>query len=592
MAIRHDWRMSVAARPVGRPIPTVRRMAALGIAAFAAGAGVGALVLSSDHFTDSATLAVFGPLIGWSFIGTGLYAWRRRPESQFGVLMIALGFAWFLGPLPAAESPLLFTLGIPLGSVWGAVFIHMLVTFPSGRLETRLQSRAVLAAYAIIGVGFVPALLFVDAEEIVGCDGPCPRNVLQVWDDASAGDALLAVEGLLVVGICLLVLGMQVVRWRRARPPERRALAPIFATGGAALALAALWGATKLDVFNWLLLSAIALTPLAFLAGLAGSDVARSRRVRDFVAQLGETRAHEDLRGTLAETLGDPSLKLAYWLPRERRWVDADGGPLELPDDGAAVTEVEHKGRRVAAIVHDPALADQRSTIRAVGAAAGLMLENRRLDAELLARLEDLRASRARLVEAADAERRRLERNLHDGAQSRLVALALQLRLAHDRAPEGSETRTLLDGALDELRTGLKELRELARGIHPAVLSERGLAPALRMLATRAGLPVELDVALRGRLSAAAETAAYYVVAEALTNVTKYAQADHASVRARQTDGRIVIEISDDGIGGADAAAGSGLRGLVDRVGALDGRLEITSPPGHGTHLRAELPCG
>jgi signal transduction histidine kinase len=339
------------------------------------------------------------------------------------------------------------------------------------------------------------------------------------------------------------------------------------------------------------LFAAIVLTPFAFLAGLAAGDVARSRRVREFVARLGDARAQEDLRGTLAATLGDPSLELAYWLPRGDRWVDEQGAPLELPADAARVTEVEHQGRRVAAIVHDPALAEQDATVRAVGAAAVLMLENHRLDAELLARLEDLRASRVRLVEAGDAERRRLERNLHDGAQARLVALALRLRLAQRQAPPDSELRALLDGALVELRTSLEELRDLARGIHPAVLSERGLAPALELLATRATVPVELDVAIDGRVSTAAETAAYYVVAEALTNVSKYAQASRATVRAHRVDGRIVVEVSDDGVGGADAAAGSGLRGLVDRVGALDGMLEVTSPQGRGTCVRAELPC-
>jgi signal transduction histidine kinase len=584
--------MSVAARLVGRPEPTTGQLAVIGAAALATGAGVCALVLSSEHFENRATFAVFGPLVGWSFIATGLYAWRRRPDSHFGVLMTWLGFAWFLGPLTAFGAPLLFTLGIPVGSVWAAVFVHVLMSFPSGRLTTRGQRSLVLAAYVLFGLGFLPALLFLKSDAIVGCDGPCPRNVFRVSHETGVGEALLAIVGVLTAAVLLLVVAMQVRRWRRARPPERRMLAPIFVAGATAVGFAAVYSATKLELFLWVAFSAIALTPVAFLAGLAGGDVVRSRRVRDFVAQLALTRAQEDLRGALADALGDPSLTLAYWLPAERRWVDADGGPLELPPDDHAVTEIEHRGRRVAAILHDPALAEHRDAVRAVGAAAGLMLENQRLDAELLARLEDLRASRVRLVEATDAERRRLERNLHDGAQSRLVALALQLRMARDRASEGSDTRLLLDGAIDELGTGLKELRELARGIHPAVLSERGLAPALESLANRAGLPVMLDVTLPGRLPAAAETAAYYVVAEALTNVSKYARARHAVVRAQQVDGRVVIEVSDDGVGGADAAAGSGLTGLVDRLGALDGSLEVTSPPGRGTRLRAELPVG
>jgi signal transduction histidine kinase len=195
-------------------------------------------------------------------------------------------------------------------------------------------------------------------------------------------------------------------------------------------------------------------------------------------------------------------------------------------------------------------------------------------------------------VEAADAERRRLERDLHDGAQSRLVALALTLRLARMRMREEDETAALLDTSLDELKQSLEELRDLARGIHPAVLSERGLDPAVRALAARAPVPVDILGGPTGRLPAAVETAAYFVVAEALTNVSKYARAGHATVRVERVDGHLVVDVSDDGVGGAIPNGGSGLRGLSDRVAALSGTLEVTSPPGGGTRLRADLPCG
>jgi signal transduction histidine kinase len=239
--------------------------------------------------------------------------------------------------------------------------------------------------------------------------------------------------------------------------------------------------------------------------------------------------------------------------------------------------------------VHDRA--QDAETVRAAGAAAALMLENRRLDAELRARLVELRASRARLVEAADGERRRIERDLHDGAQSRLVALALNLRLARMSVTDGTDTAALLDGSIDELGKSLKELRDLARGIHPAVLSERGLEPAVRDLAARAPVPVDIVGDAAGRLPAAVETAAYFVVSEALTNVSKYAHARHATVRVERVDGQLLVEVSDDGVGGASAGDGSGLRGLADRVAALSGTLELSSPPGQGTRLRAQLPC-
>ena len=261
------------------------------------------------------------------------------------------------------------------------------------------------------------------------------------------------------------------------------------------------------------------------------------------------------------------------------------------------MTEIERDGRRIAAIVHDHALVDDRETVRAAGAATALLLENQRLDAELRARMEDLRASRQRLVQAGDAERRRLERDLHDGAQSRLVALALNLRLARGRMEGESEAAALLDASIDELKLSLAELRELAHGIHPAVLSERGLEPAVRALAARAPVPVALEGSLGGRLPAAVETAAYFVVSEGLTNVAKYAQAAHATVRMQRIDGRLLLEVSDDGIGGAAASAGLGpARAVRPRRGARR-RARGREPAGRRhpaprrASLRVSVPC-
>ena len=282
-------------------------------------------------------------------------------------------------------------------------------------------------------------------------------------------------------------------------------------------------------------------------------------------------------------------------MPEQERYVDAGGRPCAELETGAGagrmVTEIEHGGRRVAAIVHDRALGDEQETVRAAGAAAALLLENRRMEAELKARLVELRASRARLVEAGDTERRRLERNLHDGAQSRLTALALSLRLARGRVEDGSELAGILDASISELRLSLEELRELASGIHPPVLSEHGLQAALRGLAARTSVPVELVGSATGHLPAAVETAAYFVVSEALVNVTKYSQAAHATVRVERVNGRLLVEVSDDGVGGASPTGGTGLRGLSDRVSALSGTLELSSPPGEGTRVRAQLPC-
>jgi signal transduction histidine kinase len=572
---------------------TARRTLAIAAAALLCGVGDVVLILGSGHLPDPGVWAVFGPVVGWSFVGTGLYAWRRRPESRFGLLMVLVGFAWFLGPLYAADSPLVFTLGIVVGAVWGPIFGHVLLSFPTGRLATRARRRVVAASYLLIPLAPVPALLVSDADDVItDCRGGCPRNVLLIGRDEDLGDAALALGSALTLGLCLVAVGMLVRQWRAAAAPERRSLVPLFVSGGVTLALVAAYAVSQFDALLWMAFAAFAATPFAFLAGLARADVSGSRGVRTLIAELSDTPERADLRDALARALGDPALELAFWTPELNRYVDAGGAPAALPtedDARRAVTEIDHHGERVAAIVHDRA--QDRETVRAAGAATALLLENQRLDAELRARLVELGASRTRLVQAADAERRRLERDLHDGAQSRLVALALTLRLARMSVSDGSETATLLDASIDELRRSLDELRDLARGIHPAVLSDRGLEPAVRALAARAAVPVEIIGEAAGRLPAAVETAAYFVVSEALTNVSKYAHAAHATVRVERVDGRLLVEVSDDGVGGASASDGSGLRGLSDRVAALRGTLEVSSPPGRGTRLRAHLPC-
>jgi signal transduction histidine kinase len=312
------------------------------------------------------------------------------------------------------------------------------------------------------------------------------------------------------------------------------------------------------------------------------------------------------LRDELARALGDPSVELAYWLTSSRQFVGATGRALPLPAPGErrSVTEGERDGRRIAAIIHDPALLDDAEQVSAAGAAAALALENERLEAELRANVEELSASRERIVESGYVARRRLERDLHDGAQQRLVSLALSLRMLRGRAArdpdlleELDRARGELDHALEELDRArgeldraLEELRELARGIHPSVLTDRGLNAALDGLAQRAPLRVEFQATPANRLPDRVESAAYFVVAEALTNVAKYARATHASVNVRHQDEQLLVEVTDDGIGGADPSTGSGLRGLLDRVAAVGGRLELDSPPGHGTTVRAAIP--
>jgi len=341
---------------------------------------------------------------------------------------------------------------------------------------------------------------------------------------------------------------------------------------------------------------ALLAVPVAVLtiAGLVAAGQALRRLVR-MLLLAPQAVAGGPVRELLAESLGDRTLSIAYWLPDREIFVDEGGHPVSLPDPGSgrAWTAVERDGRRVAAILHDAELDTGPELVQAAAAAASLALDNERLKADLRARVEELRVSRVRIVEAADAARRRIERDLHDGAQQQLVSLALDLRLLKARLRD-AEAASVVDELADKLAVALAELRELARGIHPVVLTAQGLGPAVRSVASRTAVPVDVNVELGEdeRLSPPIEAAAYFLVAEALTNVVRYAEASSARVDVRREPEEVVVEVRDDGVGGADMAAGSGLRGLADRIAALEGTLRVQSPPGGGTLVEARIPCG
>lgn len=343
-----------------------------------------------------------------------------------------------------------------------------------------------------------------------------------------------------------------------------------------------------LGVVLWVLAGLVAVLTVALT-----EYAARAQRWLTRALLLRSLPAGAPVQEALAESLGDRTLSIAYWLADRNVFVDDQGRqvPMPRPGSGRAWTAVDFEGRRVAAIIHDVSLEASPELVQAAAAAASLALANERLKADLRARVEELRASRVRIVEASNAARRRLERDIHDGAQQQLVAMAVELRLLRNRIVEAPEAGELLDRIEAKLGAALEELRELARGIHPGILTDRGLAPALEALATRAPLPVATEIDLPSRPPASVEAVAYFVVAEGLTNVLKYAQARHAVIRARREHDDVVVEIEDDGVGGADERRGTGLQGLRDRVMALDGEFGVSSPEGAGTRIRARLPC-
>ena len=536
-----------------------------------------------------AALAVIFALVGGSFAAFGLVAWRRRPDSRSGMLMTATGFAFFITPLLGqVEGAVAYTIWSLLVDTWVFFFVPLLLTLlSSGRLQSRLD-RLLVASYAVPLVLLqVVWMLFADL------DGD---NLLLAFPNENVAHVLDRIQRALLLCACAATVVVIGLRWRATSGPRRRALLPSLAGAFALLMFAVLLAndlvsGTRSEPLLWLTACSLVTVPAAFLAGLL-----RSRLARGGLAELFRgirTIRGADLEAALAKTVGDPDLRVAYWLADYAAYADADGKPVTLPSAGGqrSVAPVDRDGRRVAALIYDASLDDDPELVEAVTAAAEIAIENAHLHAESQARLAELRASRERIVAAGDAERRRLERNLHDGAQQRLVAIALQLRLLQRRVSDDPSTERLVTTASDELAESLAELRELARGIHPAVL-EHGLASALGALATRSPVTTTVAYDAQGRLPEPVELAAYFVAAEALANVGKYANATRATVRVWRTAHHAHIEIADDGVGGADDTRGSGLRGLADRVEALDGRLRVTSPPGGGTTVSAELPCG
>ena len=560
-----------------------------------------ALILTSNHVDVRGAMAAVALVVGWGFIGAGLFAWDRRPNNSVGSLMVATGFAWLLGLISASNLSALFTAGVLVGSIYIVTALHMLLAAPYGRGLSPGDRRIVTVAYLLVTVGLLPMYLFLDPARD-GCDG-CPKNAILIEHNQTVVDVWSALVNLVGIGVLVAVLISLVRRWRRAGGPERRLYAPVYASGVALMiAVIGQLGAqtagsegTALDILFLISIVPLAMVPYLFLASFVRARMAQGGAVGELMARLSAAPRSGEVRNALADALEDPSLELVFWLPERNVYVDARGQEYELPDDDPrrAVTRVERDGECVAAIVHDSNVPQMRGQVDAVGAAAALALDNERLDAALRAKIAELRGSRERMLQIGLEERRRLERDLHDGAQQRLVSMALNIRLARAKLNQDPlAAEQLLASAGEELESALEELRELARGIHPAVLTDRGLGTALQTLANRAPVPVELGELPDERLPEAVELAAYFVVAEALTNVAKYAQATHATVQVERHNGRVVVEVSDDGVGGADPGRGTGLRGLADRLAVIEGRLEVESEQGHGTTVIARIPCG
>jgi signal transduction histidine kinase len=570
-----------------------------GVASVGVPAGLGAAWLAAHQPPGRPTEpgAVLMLLVGVSLLGCGIASWSARPENRLGKIMVFTGFAWFAAQLVEASPAWMNTIGLAVQSVWIIGLVYLLLSFPSGRLPGRLD-RALVGTGAFATVGFELLAMLYGNKRGLHCPG-CANNLLQVVHDNHKALAWLGLQHLVGTVLIATVIALLVRRWRQASAAQRRAVAPVLVAGCATLAAITATivfdlfgdplGALPADVY----FTTAATVPVAVMFVFLQRRLARGM-VAGLVVELGGSSPSPDLRDALAHALGDPSLQLAFWFGADERYVDGDGRVVTLPDAGSdrGSTFVKHDGQPIAVLLHDPVLEHNTELVRSVCAAAGLALENERLHAELRARLVELQASRARLVEATDIERRRIERDLHDGTQQRLVSIAMSLGLLETKLPaQATSVRPLVRETRVALTLALAELRELTHGINPPLLVERGLPAALDELCRRAALPTHLELALDRRLPDQIESAAYFVASEALTNAAKHSHGKEVRVAASCEGRHLVLEVTDDGIGGAGTAGGSGLRGLADRVEALGGRFTLSSPPGRGTTLRAEIPC-
>ena len=546
-----------------------------------------------DPYTVWADLIV-GLLMQWS----GLLVWRRRGTGNLGPWLYLAGILWYVGSgMPEPVGWMTF----PFRGWYEPLLVAVVLAYPSGHL-VRTTDRVLVGILvtAYLARTVVRACFF-DLGSYFGNDAP-PFPTLIRYDEAlwqSVENLVIGVSAL--VGLAVAVVCVR--RWLRATGPARRTLTPVLVSG---IAIAPMLGWTALTTpvnsfglpflngiwVVWVQILLRGLVPVAVLLGIVRLNAARSS-LAELLLELDRGVPVGQLEGVLRRQLHDPSLRLAF--PRAGpTLVDASGEPTRLPADGsAAVTQIDDAdGAPIAFVIHDPALSEDPALVRAAGAAARLSLENERLQAEVRAQLNEVRDLSARLVDASDAERRRLERDLHDGAQQRFVTLALRLSAARDRAAiPDAELASMLSDASDELEAGLHDLRELARGIYPAVLTRSGLAAAVTVLAERSSVPIEVSVT-PGRCAQASEVTAYFVIAEALANLARHAAATRAWVEADCREGQLRVSVADDGIGGADVDRGTGLGGLRDRVAAVGGTLLVESPAGGGTTVRAAIPCG
>jgi signal transduction histidine kinase len=535
--------------------------------------------------------------VGLAFVVAGVTAWRSRPTRNPGVLLCISGWLWLASGVRRSSDPVAFTLGVTLTLMYQPPLLQLALSFPSGLLRSRAEKAGVTFFYVSWLLAPVAGWAFFDPRLHIKVGESTSRNLLLLWDSPALMDTVGNGVRTFQISVGVAIVVVLIARWRAGTKAYRSAFLPLWlavivktaATVWVSLAVIQVSGSLSSEALLWQY-PATAVVPLAVLFGLWRYRFARGS-LGDLMVEVGSAPVGDRLIAALRRSVHDPTLTLLRWSPDQAYFVDGNGVPRMLPDasTGRASMVLERRGVPVGALIFDEALQDQPQLLAAVRSATSLSLDNQQMEQQLRDQLIEVRRSRERIVTAGDSRRRQLERDLHDGAQQRLVAVAMELARAK-RATELREVHNLVGLASVELSEALEELRELARGVFPPSLREKGLAGSLSALVERSSMPVELDFRTQHALPPHVEVAAYFICAEAVTNATKYAEAPSMRICIDGNESEMRMEITDNGIGGARPGPDGGLLGITDRAAALGGWLSIDSPGGKGTTIRAVLP--
>ena len=602
---------SGAATVPAKAMIAVRRgsLAAFAAAGLLVAMGAGLLLATSDHLVDPTAfgLQLAVTVVGW--FSAALYWLVRRPGNRLGLSLLVLAVALAAVSLQGATEPQLRSIGVLADLVSFLLVFYVILAFPEGRIPGRLGwvllgaiSLGALESYAL-GLLFSPVVY--GSHALAGCNAACPANGFMIADRPTIADGFLTgdISAYYLFAVWSASLVYLIYRLATATRPRRRALLPVYVAALIAIAPVVVWQGTLVglvdvdagphSVWGWLAIIGYSALPYGFLLSIVVSTFFAATALKMIVSRLVESPSASQLRTTLADALDDPSLELGFRLEQADGFVDSSGKPLpSTPPAGQASTPVTRNGETAAVIMHDAALDSDPELVAAAGQALLLAIDNGRLTAELESTSTELRAARARIVATGDAERRRIERDLHDGAQQHLVAVSYKVGLAREFAdPEVAQRLDDVGKELDEI---LEELRDLAHGLYPSVLREFGLRDALASVVRRSAPPARLEAPAIGRYSEDVEAAVYFCCLESLQNAAKHAGSGAtAVVRLREHDGRLEFEIVDDGSGfDVESASGSGdgYTNMTDRMASVGGTLAVDSAPARGTAVRGSLP--